>query len=236
MTMDQIALAPAQNAIASLDGLFPHHLFSVEVVSTPMDESVLHPDELLLVKNAVAKRKGEFAAGRFCARQALIRQHLNPGVILKDIHGCPVWPHGAVGSISHTRGCIVSVVGHSNQVAGLGVDVDLRQPRFPERILQHICRPEELKRLSAMSDDLMNLHAYAIFSIKETIYKCVYMATGERLTFNEATLNLDLNVGIFHAQLTRPVGYARKKRLAGRVGFNTTHIFSGMWWLREQTI
>jgi 4'-phosphopantetheinyl transferase EntD len=218
-------------AIRSPQTLFPHRLFSVETVAAPMDEALLHPRERALVRNAVAKRKGEFAAGRHCARQALARLDIRAPSILKDANGCPLWPEGAVGSISHTKGCVVSVVGRSGRVAALGVDVDSRLAPFPDVVLGHVCRPEELRWLQSMPAAAMSLHAYALFSVKETIYKCVYGATGERLGFADALLDVDLRTGLFRAQLTRGVGPDARTLLAGRVGCNAAHVFSGMWWL-----
>ncbi len=223
-----------QAAISSLHGLFPDRLFSVETVAAPMDQSQLHPSELALVRNAISKRKGEFAAGRYCARRALARLQMGAPAILKDASGCPIWPHGAVGSISHTKGCIVSVVGRSNQVVALGVDVDNRQTPFPVPILDRVCVPEELCWLQSMPHEAMMLHAWALFSVKETIYKCVYSGTGDRLGFSDARLDFDLRTGLFRAQLKRAVGPDQRTFLIGRVGYNEAHVFSGMWWLHER--
>jgi 4'-phosphopantetheinyl transferase EntD len=229
---DQAVMSESRAAIRAPQALFPHRLFCVESAAAPMDEALLHPGERALVRNAVAKRKGEFAAGRHCARQALARLDISAPAILKDGYGCPLWPQGAVGSISHTAGCVVSVVGRSSQVAALGVDVDSRLAPFPKAILGHVCRPEELRWLLAMPAESMALHAYALFSVKETIYKCVYGATGDRLGFTDASLDIDLQTGLFRARLTRAVGPAGRRFLVGRVGYNAAHVFSGMWWLR----
>ncbi len=223
-------MSELQAAISSPHSLFPQRLFSVETVTSPMDESLLHPCEYALVRNAVAKRKGEFAAGRHCARLALARLHIGESAILQDANGCPIWPEGAVGSISHTKDCIVSVVGRSSQVAALGVDVDSHLTPFPFDVLGYVCRPEELRWLQSMSAESRRLHAYALFSVKETIYKCVYAATGDQLGFTDALLNFDLRTGLFRAQLARAVGPEGRKYLVGRVGCNATHVFSGMWW------
>jgi len=224
-------MSQSQIAIRSPLALFPHQLFSVETVAAPMDEGLLHCRERALVRNAVAKRKGEFAAGRHCARLALARLNISAPAILRDINGCPLWPQGAVGSISHTSGCIVSVVGRSSQVIALGVDVDNLLAPFPEAILDHVSGPEELRWLRSMSFESRTLHAYALFSVKETIYKCVYSATGDRLGFADASLDLDFRTGLFRARLARAVGPAKRRSLVGRVGCNATHVFSGMWWL-----
>jgi 4'-phosphopantetheinyl transferase EntD len=226
-------MSQSQIAIRSPHTLFPHQLFSVETVTMPMGEDLLHCRERALVRNAVARRKGEFAAGRYCARQALARLNISAPIILRDTNGCPLWPQGAVGSISHTTGCIVSVVGRSSQVIALGVDVDSHLTPFPESVLDHVFVPEELRWLQSMSVESRTLHAYALFSVKETIYKCVYSATGDRLGFADASLELDFYTGLFGARLARAIGPGRRKFLVGRVGCNATHVFSGMWWLHS---
>jgi len=220
-----------QVAIRSPRTLFPQRLFSVETATAPMDETLLHPREYALVHNAVAKRKGEFAAGRHCARLALARLQISAPAILQDANGCPLWPKGSVGSISHTKDFIISVVGRSSQVASLGVDVDSLLAPFPYDVLGYVCRREELRWLHSMPAESMRLHAYALFSVKETIYKCVYGATGDQLDFSDALLNFDLRTGLFRAQLERAVGSEGRKVLVGRVGCNAEHVFSGMWWL-----
>ena len=221
-----------QAAIRSPLALFPPRLFCVETTDAPMDEAVLHPCERALMRDAVAKRKGEFSAGRHCAHRALARLNMDAPAILKHADGCPRWPHGAVGSISHTAGCVVSVVGRSDRIAAVGVDVDSLRAQFPTAVLDHVCRPEELRWLQLMPAELITLHAYALFSAKETIYKCVYNATGDRLRFSDARLNFDFRTGWFRAQMARAVGPGARKFLIGRIGCNATHVFSGMWWLR----
>src|SRR5208283_1858886 len=55
------------------------------------------------LERATAKRVGEFLAGRFCARAAIEALAGAPVELLpRGPDGCPVWPPGLVGSISHT--------------------------------------------------------------------------------------------------------------------------------------
>lgn len=221
-------------AIRRPEELFPTHWFSVEVSAGGGDASSLHPSEQRLIDRAVPKRRAEFAAGRVCAHRALDRLQHTHEPLLRDPHGCPVWPSGALGSISHTRGCVVSVVARKPQVAAVGVDVDDWREPFTDLALAHICRSEEKAWLEAMLPTARNLHAYALFSIKEAIYKCVYVGTGERLGFHDASVHFDLQQGLFSAQLQRPLPGGRQ-RLIGRVGCNQNHVFSGLWWFGSRT-
>lgn len=221
-------------AIRRPEDLFPTHWFSVEVSSGGGDALSLHPSEQRLIDRAVPKRRAEFTAGRVCAHRALERLQHAPEPLLRDPYGCPVWPLGTLGSISHTRGCVVSVVARKPQVAAVGVDVDDWREPFPELALDHICCSDEEAWLEAMVPADRNLHAYALFSIKEAIYKCVYTGTGERLGFHDASVHFDLQQGLFRAHLQRPLIDGRQQ-VIGRVGCNQNHVFSGLWWFVSGT-
>lgn len=219
-----------QAAIRRPQDLFPSTLFSVEAGASNGDETLLHPLERALVERAVSKRRHEFAAGRACAHRALTRLQVAPGPILSDRHGCPLWPSGTLGSISHTEGCAISVAATSGRVTAVGVDVDRRSNAFSHSVLRHVCREEELRWISGLPGMLVPMYGLLLFSIKEAIYKCVYAATGERLGFGDASVVLDLSQGLFSARLLREVGEEGRDRLVGRVGCNEDYVFSGLWW------
>jgi 4'-phosphopantetheinyl transferase EntD len=219
-----------QAAIRRPQDMFPSTLFSVEAGASNGDEASLHPLERALVERAVSKRRREFAAGRVYAHRALTRLQVVPGPILSDRHGCPLWPTGTLGSISHTEGCAISVAATSGRVTAVGVDVDRRNNAFSHVVLRHICREEELRWISGLPGMLVPMYGLLLFSIKEAIYKCVYAATGERLGFSDASVALDLSQGLFSARLLREVSEDGRDRLIGRVGCNEDYVFSGLWW------
>ena len=78
------------------------------------------------LEGAAPKRKIQFFAGRFCAREAIERLGplSNGGALPRDSDGCPVWPEGLVGSISHTDASATAAVARSAEARGLGVDVE----------------------------------------------------------------------------------------------------------------
>lgn len=217
--------------------LFPSTWFSVEAHyahgDALGDEAWLHPLERALVARAIPRRRAEFAAGRHCARRALGRLSIAPVALLRDAHGSPLWPAGTLGSISHTEGCAISVAALRSSVRGVGVDVERIDAEAASVISNQVCSASERAALAALPVAARVPHACALFSVKETIYKCVYGATGQRLTFADATVWLDFRQGMFLASLRRPVGIGaeRRHRLTGRVGRNERYVFSGQYWL-----
>jgi 4'-phosphopantetheinyl transferase EntD len=229
-------------AIRDPRDLFPAQLFGVcafdfmqaqEAFDT--DGSMLqggYPQEMALVADAIDKRRRQFVAGRHCAHRALAALHARSGPLLPDALGAPMWPEGMVGSISHTDGFAISAVARSARVVAIGVDVESRRERFPLSVLPQVCVDPERAHLSSLSDIERSLYATAYFSIKETIYKCVYAASGERLGFHDACVDLDLSRGVFVARLSRPC-FDGDDVIDGRVGYNDGAVFSGAWCLRR---
>jgi 4'-phosphopantetheinyl transferase EntD len=217
-------------AIRSPAELFPRGLFGFGSADGPMAAAILHPLERGVVGNAVAKRRGEFAAGRHCARQALGQLGMGFVPILRDAEGCPLWPAAAVGSISHTRHCIVGVAARSDRMKGVGVDVESLDRPFPREVLPNICTRDERSWLQRLAPAQFDAHAYGLFSAKEAVYKCVFGATRKRLAFDDVEIDLDLIGGIFRARLR--IGEGLPARASGRIGCNSRHVFTGVWWPR----
>lgn len=230
------AAAKPVATIRSPKELFPEAWFSVEVEHARGDERWLLPSEHALVVRAVPQRRAEFAAGRHCARRALARLSVAPVPLLRDEQGCPLWPRGTSGSISHTSGCVVSVAARCDGVSAVGVDVERIDAAAAEAITAQVCSDAERNALMALPWAERAPYACALFSVKETIYKCVYAATGERLTFSDAAVWLDFRQGLFLATLQRPVGRGldRRDHVVGRVGRNDHYVFSGQYWLARR--
>src|SRR5689334_8284722 len=68
----------------------------------PWEELPLFPEEEHAVGNSIAKRRIEFAGGRYCARIAMTELGFSPCAIPGGPDGAPVWPLGLVGSITHS--------------------------------------------------------------------------------------------------------------------------------------
>ncbi|MEU0694093.1 4'-phosphopantetheinyl transferase superfamily protein [Streptomyces niveus] len=185
-----------------------------------LPEATLFPEEALLVKSAVAQRRGEFTTARHCARQALTRLGAPAGAILTGERGAPMWPEGVVGSITHCVGYRAAVVARPTHVAAIGVDAEPALP-LPEGVLEAVALPDEQ---IAVKELLVTAPGVAwdrlLFSAKESVYKAWFPLTRRFLEFEEARIVFDPAGGTFTAQL-----------LAGpaRAGGRTLHTFDGRW-------
>jgi enterobactin synthetase component D len=136
----------------------------------------LPPD---LAKARVVRQR-EFIAGRWCATRALAQLGVW-GTIGRREDRAPVWPGGVVGSISHTREVAAAAVG---RVAGLGIDLEkLLNDQALEDVRKVALAPVEWERVKG-DRGLVT----ALFSAKETLFKCVYPRTGVFLDFSDAEL------------------------------------------------
>lgn len=159
------------------------------------DEQGFQPDDFarcqieppVALQRAARKRQAEFLAGRLCAGEAL-RQHCGisqyPG---KDGDGAPVWPGRISGSISHSAGIAMAIVGARNQHPGMGLDVEVIQNHTEARALSSlVLTPGEASRFRQMLTGNPGLCLTRIFSLKEALFKALYPLTRQRFYFQDA--------------------------------------------------
>ena len=136
----------------------------------------LPPEKLPQVNFGLSQnRNQEYLLGRLAIKDALGSLGYPPIWIERDpITKTPVWPKGITGSLSHSSGLALAVVGDSPPILGLGVDLERANRTIDLGIERHICTQDE-------SDDLRSLHLenHAIrllltFSAKESLYKCFF--------------------------------------------------------------
>src|SRR5207245_224467 len=111
-------------------GLFDEGVIVAEVMPLP-DDAPLLPAEAAVVAAVAPRRRREFAAGRWCARQALVRLGIEGFALLPSPDRAPRWPPGIVGSISHTSDYCVAVVARQRDFLGVGVDAEPDEPIDP---------------------------------------------------------------------------------------------------------
>ncbi|MFF4354861.1 4'-phosphopantetheinyl transferase [Streptomyces sp. NPDC001530] len=193
------------------------------VTSEAFDDSApvaLFPEEARVVANAVETRQREFATARLCVRRALAGLGLPPTPVPPGRHGAPRWPDAVIGSITHCAGYRAAAVARTSDVAMLGIDAEPDRP-LPEGVLESIALPGELGRLRKLRDmepgvcwDRM------LFSMKEAVYKAWYPATGRRLEFEDADIEVDVEEASFTAHIRfpfRPPGGNAVEYLTGRL-------------------
>lgn len=101
----------------------------------------------------------------------------------------PIWPSSIVGSITHTDGYCVAVVGLKTQFAAIGVDAE-RSEEVSSSVWPLTMRAEELSSLQCLEEAGRHRVATVIFSAKEAFYKCQYSLTRSWLGFEDVIVNI----------------------------------------------
>lgn len=177
----------------------------------------LHPAERRLVARAAPSRQDQFSTGRLCAREALAGLGLPGAPLLARPDRSPAWPEGAVGSLSHTRGCCAVVVGRRPPWRALGLDVEGGAP-LAARLEARVCRPEERAWLAGRDSAERGRLAKLLFCAKEAVYKCQHPLAGARLGFQDVRVVLDAETGVFQAEILGALPEAQRglQHLEGR--------------------
>ncbi|MFJ2743698.1 4'-phosphopantetheinyl transferase [Streptomyces sp. NPDC087440] len=177
----------------------------------------LFPEEAAVVDRAVAKRRGEFAAVRLCAREALGALGVAPVPLLPGPRGEPRWPGGVVGSMTHCEGYCAAAVAGVADVLSLGIDAEPDLP-LPAGVFEAVVRPEEAERLRRAAWGAVHADRL-LFSAKESVYKAWFPLTGRWLDFSEASVEFAVD-GSFTARLLVPGPVLPGGRL---------QVFDGRW-------
>lgn len=189
-----------------------------------LQQACLYPEEEKAVADAVTKRRQEFGTARWCARVALAKLGLPPAAILPGSRGAPQWPPGVVGSITHCAGYRAAALGHSRDVAAIGIDAEPHSP-LPEGVGALVTRPEEaaqMAELGAAAPDIC--WDKVLFSAKESVYKTWYPLTGLWLGFGDVSVAFDRTSGSFVARLVTAGPWIDGREITS---------FSGRWLIRN---
>ncbi len=204
---------------------FEHPAVAVAEMSLDADIPPLFPDEQRFVHGAVAARRREFAAGRDCARRAMLALGRSPGAILVSDDRLPVWPQGFVGSITHGGGhCAAAVARKDRDICAIGIDLEPAE-RLDADLVESICRKEEAEWLSNRTEHAPLLLARAIFSTKECAYKCLFPVSRAPLGFEDLRIDLTLARNEFVATLQNAAPpFSAGFRILGGIRISSTHI------------
>ncbi|MGY3942851.1 4'-phosphopantetheinyl transferase family protein [Aeromonas tecta] len=162
------------------------------------------------LRGAVAKRQGEFLAGRLAARHALGPFGLGAQTVAIGQHREPCWPAGMEGSISHSQllGKGVALCAVRPREGGLGLDLEAwLDADQAAQLWPGIVDKEEWERLaeSATAADLSVAEGLTlVFSAKESLFKSLYPRVGRYFDFLDArwsamgaeTLSLSLKTAL----------------------------------------
>lgn len=167
----------------------------------PRDEDVaaLHPAEAAAVALAVPKRRREFATGRRCARDALAMLRVpRTGPVLIGPSREPLWPHGVVGSITHSGEYCAVAVARAEDAIAVGIDAE-RIEAVDEDIVAAVLSPRE--RGHPARSLLGEAWPLLVFSAKESVFKALFPATRRWLDFGDVELSVDAEAGRFGARV-----------------------------------
>jgi len=199
--------------------ILPPPVAAVEAFEDPPD-ATLFPEEEAAMARAVPRRRGEFAAGRACARAALAQLGLPAAPILPGPRGAPQWPPGVVGTITHCDGYRASAVAHARDVLTLGLDAEPDGP-LPGGVLDAVSLAEERDRLPGLAAAAPHVPwDRLLFCAKEAVYKAWFPLAGRWLGFEEAAITFAPDAGTFTARLLVPGPAVGGRALDG---------FSGRW-------
>lgn len=194
----------------AVQALFPAGVIAAQMRG-PGEVSALFPAEADSVSRAVPKRVQEFAAGRACARRALTEFGIHDYVLRAAADRQPVWPDSIVGSISHTTGFCVAVVGRKDRLLALGVDSEIVGD-VSRDIWPTVCCAAEATWRDSLPIDQQAAAVTLLFSAKEAFYKSQYPVTGEWMDFHDLHV-LPRNWGsardAFDVRPTRPLAIVK---------------------------
>jgi 4'-phosphopantetheinyl transferase EntD len=163
-------------------------------------EARLFPEEQALLAGAIDKRRREFTTGRHCARAALRQLGFQPAPILTGERGEPLWPAGAVGSITHCDGYRAAAVARASVLATIGIDAE-PHAALPDGLLKEIALAQELSMLSRLARERPEVcWDRLLFSAKEAVYKAWFPLAKRWLGFEDVAVEIDLD-GLFAARL-----------------------------------
>lgn len=175
-----------------------------------------------------ASRRDDFLIGRVCASKA--HQLCFTEELLSLPVGeskAPIWPAGAVGSISHSRYMAGAAVAKKEDLLGVGIDFESRE-RIKEETARIILTARDIKSASGLSEqDLLTL----IFSAKESLYKALYPEVKVFFGFNSAAITaINLDSGSFTIELIREIsaefGPTNRALFGGRFIFDDKNILT----------
>jgi len=195
-------------------------LFMTEEAPASFD---LLPNEESLTHTMGKKRLHEFRAGRYCMRMALAELSFINASILIGENREPILPSNVVGSISHCSNLAGAIAMKNTQINSIGIDIELSQG-LEDRLIPIVCTSNEISNLHFSRD--RNLNAMLLFSIKESVYKCLNPLLGIWLEFHDLEIKLE-DGNSYSVSFTKPEhSQINKHRFIGRYVVNNINIFT----------
>ena len=162
---------------------------NVYLKSQPVADCVqeLYAEELPVIASAAQLRRDTFSSGRSCARAVMKQAGLPACALPRRDDGSVNWPEGLLGSLSHTDEWAVAAVAVSAmcEAQSIGIDLERIKP-MDEGVINLVATPVEREELLTSSSPVW--HATALFSLKESVYKCLARDFGKFIEFHDVQI------------------------------------------------
>lgn len=206
---------------------FGVNVFYCHFDPTKFDDQLFHQlgiefDSSLI--NSVIKRRSEFLAGRYCAKQTLLSLGIENCIVGIGASKNPVWPRGVKGSISHCCQAAIAVVTQDENVLGIGIDIeDQIDNELMEQTKDYILQCGEAGLLQRRDLSITQIFTI-IFSIKESFYKAAFPLVNAFFDFDAVTV---LNINNTNRTVSFQLNYSLHKCLQkGKVFTGEYHLLA----------
>lgn len=148
--------------------------------------------------DAKAHRALEFSQGRICADAALIELGCNLPRSARKVgvndDRSPIWPHGFVGSISHSCHWTWAAVAHRAEITSVGIDTEpIMTTETMRQVENEIASQSEWDKIHG---NTIGRNAWTqeekttlVFSAKEAFYKCWFPVHRQYFGFVDALVD-----------------------------------------------
>ena len=205
--------------------LFPKHVHYFIIPIQDIDYAIPR-QELELVKTATKKRISEFSAGRYCAHKLLCKLGMDDGPILIGKNREPLWPPNILGAITHCKDLAGAAICTNGNLLSIGFDIENRKS-LKNPIEKYICTKQEIEWLNSQNNADVPTLTLLLFSIKESLDKCLFQANGYRLNFKDVQVFPDLKENVAEVTiLNKEVHLKQTEVLKVRFHISGQHIFS----------
>ncbi len=172
---------------------FTSNIFSQYFTDEVFGLNELTANEKKLTTSFAAKRLHDFSTGRYCAHRALAAIGYPHAEILTGADNQPVWPEGAVGSISHSGKLTGAIVGLRPHFLSIGIDIETTGKIKPD-VWRLIYTPTEQDFLNKFTGEELAFYTTLLFSFKESFYKMQHPLTHTFLEFTDVEVFFNGNI------------------------------------------
>tara|TARA_B100001778_G_C18560357_1_gene617474 strand:+ start:417 stop:1061 length:645 start_codon:yes stop_codon:yes gene_type:complete len=127
----------------------------------------------------------ESLVARECAIKALGKLGTHVKVIMTAPEGNPIWPKGFTGSLSHSKGQCMAIVGRKHDYRTIGVDLELTG-RIKPATIARITHDSEKASIG-----VDRCKGTILFSLKEAFYKAQFPLYEIPIGFKDVAFKID---------------------------------------------